>query len=208
MEGNLISKKELLDLTDISYGQLYRWKRKKLIPEDWFIKKSSFTGQETFFPKEKILDRIDKIVNMKDDLSLDEIANMFAPNVAEIFLNKNELKENGVVTDISLLVYESLHEEEEVFSFEKILFIYVLETFIKSGDVSLDEGKIILSTLERNYKNFKGENYDVILLRKFGAAICILLLSPNEIYVEETAKLVLKVNILKCIEELKIKILR
>lgn len=48
MDSDLISKKELLDLADISYGQLYRWKRKALIPEDWFIRKSTFTGQETF----------------------------------------------------------------------------------------------------------------------------------------------------------------
>ena len=74
MEENLISKKDLLELTDISYGQLYRWKRKNLIPEDWFIKRSSFTGQETFFPKDKILERIEKIKNKKDDTSLDELA--------------------------------------------------------------------------------------------------------------------------------------
>ena len=35
-DPNLISKKELLDQTGISYGQLYRWKRKGLIPEAWF----------------------------------------------------------------------------------------------------------------------------------------------------------------------------
>lgn len=52
MEQDLMSKKELLELTGISYGQLYRWKRKKLIPEEWFIRKSTFTGQETFFPRE------------------------------------------------------------------------------------------------------------------------------------------------------------
>lgn len=28
VQDDLISKKELLDLTSISYGQLYRWKRK------------------------------------------------------------------------------------------------------------------------------------------------------------------------------------
>ena len=55
MEEKLISKKDLLELTGISYGQLYRWKRKKIIPEEWFIKKSVSTGQETFFPMEKIL---------------------------------------------------------------------------------------------------------------------------------------------------------
>lgn len=48
MEEELISKKDLLDETGISYGQLYRWKRKQLIPEEWFIRKSTFTGQETF----------------------------------------------------------------------------------------------------------------------------------------------------------------
>ena len=46
---NLISKRELLENTGISYGQLYRWKREGLIPEEWFIKRASFTGQECFF---------------------------------------------------------------------------------------------------------------------------------------------------------------
>ena len=43
----LISKKALLEKYAISYGALYRWKRKGLIPEEWFIKKATVTGQET-----------------------------------------------------------------------------------------------------------------------------------------------------------------
>ena len=35
MEEDLISKKELLERYSISYGALYRWKRKGLIPEEW-----------------------------------------------------------------------------------------------------------------------------------------------------------------------------
>ena len=54
MSEELISKKVLLQEMNISYGQLYRWKRKRLIPEEWFIKRSVVTGQETFFPKVKI----------------------------------------------------------------------------------------------------------------------------------------------------------
>lgn len=73
MNDELISKKELLEITRISYGQLYRWKRKNLIPEDWFIKKASFTGQETFFPRDKVLERIEKIKNFKDDISLNSL---------------------------------------------------------------------------------------------------------------------------------------
>ena len=75
MEEELISKKELLERYSISYGALYRWKRKGLIPEDWFIKKSTVTGQETFFPEKLICERVELIKNQKDDYSLDELSN-------------------------------------------------------------------------------------------------------------------------------------
>lgn len=77
MEQDLISKKELLERYGISYGALYRWKRKGLIPEDWFIKKATVTGQETFFPKALICERVELILGQKDELSLDELAGKF-----------------------------------------------------------------------------------------------------------------------------------
>jgi len=75
----LITKKELLSLTGISYGALYRWKRKQLIPDAWFIHRSTYTGQETFFPREKVLERVAFIQAHKDTHSLDEIAAMLRP---------------------------------------------------------------------------------------------------------------------------------
>ena len=78
MEQELISKKELLELYGISYGALYRWKRKGLIPEDWFIKKSTVTGQETFFPRKLICERMELIQKQKDDTSLEELSKVFS----------------------------------------------------------------------------------------------------------------------------------
>ena len=77
MGEELISKKDLLERYGISYGALYRWKRKGLIPEDWFLKKATVTGQETFFPKELICERVELIQNQKDDFSLDELSKQF-----------------------------------------------------------------------------------------------------------------------------------
>lgn len=77
MGEELISKKDLLERYRISYGALYRWKRKGLIPEEWFIKKATVTGQETFFPKELICERVELIQNQKDDFSLDELSKQF-----------------------------------------------------------------------------------------------------------------------------------
>lgn len=77
MGQELISKKELLERYSISYGALYRWKRKGLIPEDWFIKKSTTTGQETFFPRQRICERVELIQSQKDEYSLDELSKQF-----------------------------------------------------------------------------------------------------------------------------------
>ncbi|MBR6521356.1 MAG: DUF4004 family protein [Oscillospiraceae bacterium] len=90
MEQELISKKELLEKYAISYGALYRWKRKGLIPEEWFIKKSTVTGQETFFPAKLICERVELIQSQKDELSLDELSGQF---------NKEENNKAAIILD-------------------------------------------------------------------------------------------------------------
>lgn len=80
---NLISKKDLLAITGISYGQLYRWKREGLIPEEWFIKRPSYTGQETFFPREQVISRVQSILEAKGRYSLEELARIFSPESQE-----------------------------------------------------------------------------------------------------------------------------
>lgn len=87
----LISKKDLLKETGISYGQLYRWKRERLIPESWFQKRSVSTGQETFFPRERTLHRVRTILELKDTKSLEELAAMFSPDPSKRPMAPNQL---------------------------------------------------------------------------------------------------------------------
>ena len=207
MENNLISKKELLQLTEISYGQLYRWKRKNLIPEEWFIRKSTYTGQETFFPKDRILDRIEKIKSMKEDLSLDDLANMLSPNLTEILLEKEELMKRDIVSKTTIDFYNNQKGEIEKFAFEKILNLYILDKMFKSGKINFEEGKMILSLLEEYYPKFKGKNCDLLFLRKYGISSCCLVSKSSEIYFENNLKIIESINISKLIEELKFKMI-
>ena len=71
---DLISKKEVLEQYGISYGALYRWKRMGLIPEAWFIRKSTTTGQETFFRRDQICPRLELILSRRDGTSLEKLA--------------------------------------------------------------------------------------------------------------------------------------
>lgn len=205
-EDNLISKKELLDLMSISYGQLYRWKRKELIPEDWFIKKSSFTGQETFFPRDKVIDRIKKIKDMKDDASLDDLASLFSNKADEIKLNYENLLSQNIVASETLTVCKELLPKIHELSFEDVLYIYICDKFLLSGNISLDESKILFNTLMKNYLSFNGEDFDVIFIRKMGVGFCILCSTKNKYYIENSAKVIMNLNIGKCVEELKLKL--
>ena len=74
MEEELISKKELLEQYQISYGALYRWKRMGLIPEGWFLRRSAPTGQEPYFRRTQICPRIELILQSKDRVSLEALA--------------------------------------------------------------------------------------------------------------------------------------
>ena len=74
LEEELISKKELLEQYQISYGALYRWKRMDLIPEGWILRRSAPTGQETYFRRTQICPRIELILQSKDRVSLEALA--------------------------------------------------------------------------------------------------------------------------------------
>ena len=190
MEENLISKKELLEKTGISYGQLYRWKRKNIIPEEWFIKKSSFTGQETYFPEDKILERIEKIKAMKDELSLEELANMFSPKPTSVNLSKEEVLEKGILSQNAINIYEDMGKVIE--NFESILQVYIMENLLMTGEITLDEGKALLSILVKENENINGVNYNILLVRKLGISIWMVGEFSENVFIEPQGKIVIK----------------
>jgi hypothetical protein len=207
MSYELISKKDLLDLTGISYGQLYRWKRKDLIPEDWFIRKSTFTGQETFFPKEKILERIEKIQTMKENLSLDELADMFSPLVGDLRLGKDDLLLRNIVSKPVLEIYLNENEGTEEFTFEKILHAYILEKLLQSGEINLDEGKMLLQILNDHYDKADQKNLELLFIRKLGTSSCLLVPNPENIHFDRGTKVIVQLSLAVCTEELKTKVI-
>lgn len=206
MENDLLSKKELLELTGISYGQLYRWKRKALIPEEWFVRKSTFTGQETFFPRDKILTRIEKIKNMKDEASLDQLADILSPNLSDIIVPRQTLLSAAIVSSASLELFEEVLGPHDTLSFVAILHVYLLDKMLRSGEISREEGKLLLGTLDGNSAKLEGRNWDLLFIRKLGVSTCVLLTVPNQVVFDDATKVAVRLNVSSCIEELKTKL--
>lgn len=205
MSLDLISKKDLLDLTGISYGQLYRWKRKNLIPEEWFIRKSTFTGQETFFPKVKILERIEKIQLMKENLSLDELADVFSPDLTNVSLSYEEILKRRISSKpVMDFFIENIGQLDE-FSFEQTLTIYILEKMLQSGNINLDEGRMVLDVLLEHYRKVEAKTAELIFIRKLGMSTCFLASNNDELFFEKGTKIIVRLSLASCLEELKSK---
>ncbi|MCY8980632.1 YhbD family protein [Bacillus halotolerans] len=202
MEDQLISKKELLEETSISYGQLYRWKRKNLIPEEWFIRKSTFTGQETFFPREDILKRISIIQKMKENLSLDEMREMLSPKMKDVSMTADELLTKGLISKPALHVY-SEGGADTVFSSRNLLSLYVVEGLLQSGNVSLEEAKMAADVLRKHETAEIKKQTELIILRKLGVTTCFIAAAADSILFESSVKIVERVDLANASEELK-----
>ncbi|MGE7274237.1 YhbD family protein [Brevibacillus panacihumi] len=211
MERELISKKELLELTGISYGQLYRWKRKRLIPEEWFIRKSTFTGQETFFPKELILGRIDQIINKKDDLSLDELAEKLSqsPLLPDMHATAGELLERNIVSKVVLDRYGITHGSERgaVYSFPEFFPLFVIDQLLAAGEISLEEGGLLVETLNEQWQKLEGKPCDLLFFRKMGLSTCVIVSVPAELHFDKGVKVVARLSLLDLTEQVKGKLI-
>ncbi len=208
VEVELISKKELLQLTNISYGQLYRWKRKNLIPEDWFIKKSVSTGQETFFPREQILERITKIIELKDQVSLDELSDIFSPKVEESNFEGTDLIEKNIVTQQSLLLFQSMTgNQADLSDLKQVLMLKILDEQVVTGKITFEEGKLLWQFLNQHYARLNGDQASIMLIRHLGLPFVIGALNREMVIFDEGDKLILEIEVMKELGQIKLALL-
>jgi DNA-binding transcriptional MerR regulator len=207
MEEKLISKKDLLIETGISYGQLYRWKRKNIIPEEWFIKKSTFTGQETFFPKDKIVERINLILSMKEGISLDDIANMFTEKKDNKQFTIDYLIEKDAISNYSKEIFKAIYKDQEIIEKKELLILSIIEKNIVTSVITMNELKSIKELLDEKFIGIFNNNGKIYLYRNLGIPFVIGCEGDANIYLDKSVKKVLEVDVVKEISNISLKLI-
>jgi hypothetical protein len=116
-----------------------------LIPESWFIRKSTFTGQETFLPREKVLGRIQKIQSLKDDHSLENLAQMLAPEMTGRDFDNEEVNTLSWISKEVREFFEEFRVNSGAYAFHDVVFLTVIEQLREKLDD--DELELVASTL-------------------------------------------------------------
>lgn len=202
----LISKKDLLSKTNISYGQLYRWKRKNIIPEEWFIKKSAFTGQETFFPRDKILERIELILSMKEETSLDDIANMFMKKDINKEFDIDFILSKEVICNYTKEIFQNLYKKEQSIGKKELLILSIIQKFLVKSIITFEELKLIVNIIEENFTSIYNESGKIYLFRKFGVPFVVGCLDYKKVKFEKDVVKIIEVDLTKEINDISIKL--
>ena len=197
-----ISKKDLLAQAGISYGQFYRWKRMGLIPESWFRRRSTFTGQETFLPRRKVLDRIERIMSMRDQASLDEIARTLSPDLTDRRYRREELDAMGWISTRArqLLPVEA---GRQLFSFLEVVCLSMVQRFLESGALGKDQIVLAAGTLLASFSELDAASERRLTVTAGGNSTSVLLHERKCVFDAQT-KLVTSVNLNELIEEIKV----
>jgi hypothetical protein len=142
-------------------------------------------------------------MNMKDDLSLDELADKLSPLLPAFELRKSDLLKRNIVSHVVLERFASEDKESVVYTYEKLLYFYIVDKLLQAGEMSLEEGDKLLQTMKDHYPKFEGKPCELLFMRKMGVSSFALISVPAEIYFESGVKLIARLSMTESIEHLK-----
>ncbi|MBO7563922.1 MAG: DUF4004 family protein [Clostridiales bacterium] len=199
----LISKKQLLRVARISYGTLYRWKRMNLIPESWFIHKATRTGQETFLPRDRVLARIERIQDLKGELTVEQLQEIFSPNVKSFLIPVEDFVKLNLVSKIAMTVFTSCFPDKKNMKFDDVFGVYVIDHLMRLSGIYLEDAKQVLRMLSKYLATQPSKEYQLLLLRKLGVPMTLLVKEDEDILLEDNTEVVACANLSDFEEALK-----
>ena len=203
MKEELISKKQLLRAMQISYGTLYRWKREGLIPEKWFIHKATDIGQATCFPREKIISRMTKFKELKSELTVEQMKDVFSSNVKHFSIPMSDFVSLGLVSKLSITAFTSVYPTKTVLNFNDVFGVYVIDHLMKLSGIYLEDAKQVLSLLCKYLSTEASKEYQLLMLKKLGVPLTILVRGDEDILLEENTVVVACANLVEFEEALR-----
>jgi hypothetical protein len=143
---------------------------------------------------------------MKDDLSLDEISDLFSPSFRNVKISQPELANRNIVTETIINIFNDLFPDYNTYNFKNITHMAIVNKELEVGSITVEDSKSIIKTLEENLSNKTESNFNVIILRKLGVTTCVIISSHSNLFVEDKAKVIANIDYAKELDALRTKL--
>jgi hypothetical protein len=87
-----------------------------------------------------------------------------------------------------------------------VVSLAALDSLLTTGELSLDEGRVVLDALQENYPEFEGRAADLLFVRRMGLSTALLVSSGAEVRFDRAARVVARINLSESAEALRAKI--
>ena len=118
------------------------------------MKQSSFTGQETFFPREQMLQRIRAIQELKDQYSLEELAKLLSPEISVKGFTMEDLESMEEINKELISTFQSILEKD-VYTYMELLQLVILSKLKEELDLTVSQISGLLAGMKAYLSDMK-----------------------------------------------------
>lgn len=122
--------------------------------------------------------------------------------LTNISLQTSDVLSRSLVSATALEVFSAMHPEAQTVRWGEMLSLYVVDELLKTGDVTIDEAKVVVGALEESAASCEGKECDIVVVRKMGVATVALVSSSAHLVFDSAARQIARINLTGCMEAL------
>lgn len=147
------------------------------------------------------IERINKIIEMKDEASLDDLAYIFSNNIKDIKITRDYL--TNILSKEIITRYEEIIDTKDIYEENNIFSLFIYNKLINLGSLNISEIKEITILANRDYEKIDNRDYELIIKRKYGVCYYYIVVDNIDMFNDDSSINLAKININKVIEEIK-----
>lgn len=147
------------------------------------------------------IERINKIIEMKDEASLDDLAYIFSNNIKDIKITRDYL--TNILSKEIITRYEEIIDTKDIYEENNIFSLFIYNKLINLGSLNISEIKEITILANRDYEKIDNRDYELIIKRKYGVCYYYMVVDNIDMFNDDSSINLAKININKVIEEIK-----
>ena len=152
---------------------------------------------------DKILARIDRIKELKNELTVEQMQELFSANVKSFKIPLKDFKDLEIVSKLSITAFCANYPGKELLDFNDVFGMYVVDHLMKLNGFYLEDAKQVLRLLCKYLSVEASKDYQLLLLRKMGVPMTVLVHGEEEILLEDNTEIIACANLVEFEEALK-----
>ena len=128
--------------------------------------------------------------------------------VEESNFEGTDLIEKNIVTKQSLLLFQSMTgNQADLSDLKQLLMLKILDGQVVTEKITFEEGKLLWQFLNQHYARLNGDQASIMLMRHLGLPFVIGALNREMVIFDEGDKLILEIEVMKELGQIKLALL-